>query len=352
MRGNQHDGVRTERHNVRKALVGLLVCLMLLALVPVAMLAYLEHHLSSNVTRIPGVFEGLADRPSRPAGPAGDAVNILVVGTDRRSDVPTTGSGARAPSWVLGAQRSDALMILHISADRRSAAVVSIPRDTWVNVPGYGMAKINAAFSFAGPSLAIATVELLTNVRIDHLAVVDWSGFEALVDSVGGITVTVPDTVTDPVHDVTWTAGEHHLDGAQALDYVAQRHGLPLGDLSRIERQQVVLRTLMQDALHQEMRKDPRMLYRFLDTVSQHLSVDSDWSTQDMVALVISMRSFTTADLTYLTMPVAGFGTEGGQSVVYAARRPARALWGALIGDEVPAWAAAHQGRLTPATVS
>jgi LCP family protein required for cell wall assembly len=352
MSGTPHDEAHTDTHNVRKAVIGLLVCLLLLALVPVGMLAYLEHRLSASVTRIPGVFDGLTDRPSRPSGPAGDAVNILVVGTDRRSDVPTTGSDARAASWIPGAQRSDALMILHISADRRSAAVVSIPRDTWVTIPGHGMNKINAAFSFAGPSLTIATVELLTSVRIDHLAVIDWSGFESLIDAVGGITVTVPDTVRDSVRDITWTAGEHRLNGAQALDYVAQRHGLPLGDLNRIERQQVVLRTLMQNALHQEMRKDPRMLYNFLDTISQHLSVDSEWSTKDMVALVVSMRSFKTADLTYLTMPVAGFGAEGGQSVVYAARRPARGLWGAVIGDEVDAWAAEHQRRLTPYTVS
>jgi LCP family protein required for cell wall assembly len=346
------DDARTGRHNVRKALIGLLVCCSLLAAVPAGAILYLEHRLSENITRIPGVFDGLEDRPSRPSGPAGDALNVLVVGTDRRSDVPTTGSDARAASWVPGAQRSDALMILHIAADRRSAAIISIPRDTWVDVPGYGMHKINAAFSFAGPSLTIATVESLTDVRIDHLAVIDWSGFEALIDAVGGITVTVPATVTDSVRDITWAAGEHRLNGQQALDYVSQRHGLPLGDLDRIARQQVVLRTVMQDTLHQEMRKDPRMLYDFLDTVSQHLSLDSGWSTKELVALVVSMRSFETANLRYLTMPVAGFGTEGAESVVYGARRQARGLWDAVIADEVEAWAERHQSQLTPSTVS
>jgi len=346
------DDGHTGNHNLRKALIGLLVCCTLLAAVPAGAILYLEHRLSENITRIPGVFDGLDQRPSRPSGRAGGALNVLVVGTDRRSDVPTTGSDARAASWVPGAQRSDALMILHIAADRRSAAIISIPRDTWVNVPGYGMHKINAAFSYAGPSLTIATVEQLTDVRIDHLAVIDWSGFEALIDAAGGITVTVPATVTDSVRDITWTAGEHRLDGEQALAYVSQRHGLPLGDLDRIQRQQVVLRTLMQDTLHQEMRKDPRMLYDFLDTISQHLSLDSGWSTKELVALVVSMRSFATANLRYLTMPVAGFGTEGAESVVYGARRQARGLWGAVIADEVEAWAARHQGRLTPSTVS
>ena len=163
----------------------------------------------ANVTRIPGVFDGLDDRPSQADRRAGDAVNVLVVGTDRRSDVPTTGSDARAAAWVPGAQRSDALMILHISADRavrRSSRSRVTPGST---CPGYGMNKINAAFSFAGPSLTIQTVELLTSVRIDHLAVIDWSGFEALIDAVGGIDVTVPETVDG-------LGARHHLDRRRA----------------------------------------------------------------------------------------------------------------------------------------
>jgi len=335
-----------------KALIGVIACLTVLAAIPLGVAVYLEHRLSSNVTRIGGVFDGLTDRPARPEGPAGEAVNILVIGTDRRSDVPTTGSGARAASWIPGAQRSDALMVLHISADRRSASIISIPRDTWVLVPGYGMAKVNAAFSYSGPSLAIQTVELLTNVRIDHLAVIDWTGFEALVDAVGGIDVTVPATVTDSKHDVRWPAGVHHLDGAEALEYVGQRYGLPNGDLDRVARQQVVLRTLMQDSMQQEMRKDPRLLYDFLDTVTQHLSIDDRWSTRDMLRLVVSMRDFRSSNLTYLTMPVAGFGTEQGQSVVYADQRAARSMWGAVIADELPDWLAHHQRRLTPPVVS
>ncbi len=123
------------RHPIRNAIIGLVVCLLLLAMIPVGAFLYFEHRLSGNVTRIHGVFDGLDNRPTRPAAAAGDAVNVLVVGTDRRSNVATTGSDARADP---GAQRSDSLMILHIDADRRSASIISIPRDTWVNVPGTG----------------------------------------------------------------------------------------------------------------------------------------------------------------------------------------------------------------------
>ena len=349
--GETEELPRRRRRRLTRTLVVVAGCLLALAMVPLGAALYLEHRLSGNVTRIPGVFDGLTHRPDRASGPAGGALNILVIGTDRRSDVPTTGRDARAAEWLPGAQRSDALMLLHLDADRRGASLISIPRDTWVNVPGYGMNKVNAAFSLSGPSLAIQTVEYLTGVRIDHLAVVDWSGFEALIDAVGGIDVTVPETVVDSARGVTWEAGVHRLDGARALAYVGQRYGLARGDLDRVARQQVVLRTLMQESLHQEMRRDPRMLYGFLDIVTRHLSIDDGWSTRDLLELVVSMRDFRSAGLTYLTMPVSGFGTERGQSVVYADRRASRALWGAVIADEVDAWAARHQRRLTPAVV-
>ena len=163
----------------------------MLASIPLGVGIYLEHRLSSNVSRIPGVFDGLEDRPARPSAPQRERSTSW-------SSAPTVGRTsrrrARRARRVLdpGAQRSDTLMILHIAADRRSASIISIPRDTWVNVPGHGMNKINAAFSLSGPSLAIATVEDLTGVRIDHLAVIDWSAFEALIDAVGGIDVTRP----------------------------------------------------------------------------------------------------------------------------------------------------------------
>lgn len=343
---------RRRRRRLRRVLVGLVACLVALALVPLTGLLVLERRLSGNITRIDGVFDGLTHRPAEPAGAAGQALDVLVIGTDRRSSVPTTGSDAGAAAWVPGAQRSDALMLLHVAADRRSAVVVSIPRDTWVVVPGYGMSKVNAAFSYGGPRLAVETVELLTSVRIDHVAIVDWAGFAALVDAVGGIDVTVPETVTDSARGITWQAGEHRLDGRAALDYVGQRYGLARGDLDRVARQQVVLRTLMAGALHQEMRKDPRMLYDFLDTVTRHLSVDAGWSTREMVRLAVSLRDFRSADLAYLTMPVAGTGREGSQSVVYADERAASGLWGALVADETASWVADHRARLTPGVVS
>ena len=331
------------RHPVRNAFIGLFVCVALLSLVAAGGIFYLQYRLTHQIHRIDGVFSGLEDRPAVPAhGHAAEALNLLVMGTDRRSEVGTTGSDARAPAWVPGAQRTDTLMIVHIDGDRRGASIISLPRDLWVSVPGHGMDKINAAFSYAGPSLAVETVEQLTDVRIDHLAVVDWEGFRQLTDSVGGVTVNVPRTVHDSARDITWTAGEHTLDGQQALDYVGQRYGLPRGDLDRVRRQQYFLRMLLEESLHAEMRKDPRMLYGFLETVTRHLSVDDEWSTKEMADLMLSLRNLRTADIGYLTVPVWKLGTEGAQSVVYLDYVRSEELWRAVRNDRVATWVGRH----------
>lgn len=333
------------RRRIRRVLVGLLVTLMVLSLGVTAGAYYLQHRLTSQIGRIEGVFEGL-EESERPTvftrGRAPQAVNILLMGTDRRSSVATTGAGAAAPSWVPGAQRTDALMLLHIDGDRRGATVVSLPRDSWVPVPGYGMAKINAAFSYAGPSLAVRTVEQLTNVRIDHLAVIDWEGFRQLTDAVGGVTVTVPSTVFDSARGVTWTAGQHTLTGQQALDYVGQRYGLPNGDLDRVRRQQNFLRALMEDHLRPALRSDPRLVYAFLDIATRNLSVDEEWEVGDMADLAFSLRHLRTDDVNFLTVPVLGLGREGDQSVVYLDRVRGAGLWRTVRTDRVQDWLEGH----------
>jgi LCP family protein required for cell wall assembly len=340
------------RRPVRNALIGVLVCLVVIALTALAVVTVVGVKLSSNLDRIPGVFDSLTNRPTKPdTGPGSQALNILVLGTDRRSEVATTGSDAAAPSWVPGAQRTDALMILHIDGDREAASLISIPRDSWVVVPGYGSAKVNAAFSYGGPTLAVQTVELLTGVRIDHLAVTDWDGFSGLIDALGGVTVKVPESVTDSMHDVTWSAGKHELDGGAALEYVGQRYGLPLGDLDRVRRQQAVFRALATETLRQDPMSDPRKTYGLLDTMTRHLSVDDEWSARDMASVLMSLRGMRGSSIDYLTAPVAGFGDVAGQSIVRLDRKANQALWGAVVTDDVQAWAEHHPSDVTPAVV-
>lgn len=238
------------------------------------------------------------------------------------------------------------MMVVHIDGDRRGASVVSLPRDSWVPIPGHGMGKINAAYSWGGPSLAVQTVEGLTGVRIDHVAIVDWDGFKAVTDALGGVDVQVPETVTDTIRHVTWTAGTHHLTGQDALNYVGQRYGLPGGDLDRVRRQQAFFRGLAQTVMTRNVATHPRRLYDLLDTFTKHLSVDSGWSTRDMIGLALSLRHLGGADVRYLTVPVSGTGREGAQSVVRLVPG-ADGLWRAMRRDGMADWAARHGVDLT-----
>ena len=350
----QHDGLAdfgwgeedppppSRRSVLRRAIIATLVFLVVMGVGITALVIGVQAHLSGQVDRIDGVFTGLDNRPAHASGAAGSAMNILVMGTDRRSDEQTTGTEATAAEWVPGAQRTDTIMILHIDADRRAASLISIPRDSWVYVPGYGMNKVNAAFSFAGPSLAIETIERMTGIRIDHLAVVDWDGLEKITDALGGVTLTVPKTIEDPANHVVWTKGRQTLNGAQALLYVRQRYGLPNGDFDRIRRQQAYLLALTRSGLRRLGSHSPFGIYDLLNAVTSNISVDSGWSVGSMRSMLLDLRSMKASDLTMLTAPVSGTGYEGAQSVVYLNWAENSKLWNAVYGDDLDTWESAH----------
>ncbi|MDP3894012.1 LCP family protein [Nocardioides sp.] len=336
------------RSSAVKAMIGLLVCCTVLAVGAAAVLVYGVTRLDRQLERIGGVFPTEAGRPPLPSTPEGErALNVLLLGTDLRP-----GEGApRSGEWVPGLQRTDTIMLLHIDADREGASVVSIPRDSWVPIPGYGENKINAAFSYAGPSLAVQTVEDLTGVRVDHVMVVDWGGFAGLTDALGGVTVEIEKTVHDSYRNHTWTAGEHHLDGEDALLYVRQRAGLPQGDLTRVQRQQNYLRAMMEGLSDTARSKNPRRIYSVLDEVTRFVAIDEEWETGELRRLALDLRRLRTRHTRFLTVPVAGLGREGAQSVVHLDHDRARSLWRAVRDDEVESWIDANEDVETPDAV-
>jgi LCP family protein required for cell wall assembly len=316
---------------------------------------YLTNQLGNEVDRIPGVFAGLdeSQRPTKPASGAGaDAVNILLAGSDTRSVAQTTGKGATGTEWAPGAQRSDTIMILHIDGDRQHASVISIPRDSWVNIPGFGMNKINAAFSFGGPSLYVQTIEQLTGLRIDHLAVIDLQGFANLTDALGGVTIDVPRTVTNTLTGQVWHAGVQKLNGKQALLYVRQRYGLPGGDFDRIKRQQYFLRQLMRQSLSAGTLANPFKFHSALSAVAKNLSVDDEFSNGEMRSLAFSLRDLRSDDVDFLTVPLLGTGTRGAASVVLLDKKADQSLFKAVRIDDLGTWLATHDGDTIGATVN
>jgi LCP family protein required for cell wall assembly len=331
------------RSRWRQARRYLLLCLIVLVVVLVGggLGAYLIASSTLNsFRRIHDPFASIpaAQRPPVPPGALSQDVTFLVGGVDTRSAVPTT--GRQAQSDVRG--RTDALMMVHLIAGGRGAYVVSIPRDSWVPIPGYGVGKVNWSYYFGGQTLAVRTVEHLTHVRINHVAIVDWAGFRDLTNALGGITVDIPVTSHDPANHVTWTAGMHHLDGAQALLYVRDRYGLSNGDFGREARQQNFLRAVFW-TLHDKVRPtDPFHVLSLVHDLSKAISVDTTLSNSDIEHLLLSVRGLQGSNILFATVPYSGTGQVGSQSVVTLNPSLDQGFWHAFEYDTMPAFMQAH----------
>lgn len=328
------------RSGLTKVGIGFLVLLVVLGGIGAATLAWVNHQLDDRVARVPGAFDiPEGDRPPTSSS-TGRPVNILLGGSDMRVDTPANGSKpAGRDSWTSGAARTDTIMLLHVSGDRKSVDVMSIPRDAWVVIPGHGMNKINAAYSFGGPRLFVRTVEQLTKVRIDHLALIDWEGFRALTDAVGGVDMVFPQAVRG-ISGKRYGPGRVTLNGGQALDYVRERKSLPGGDFDRQKRQQNFLRALMSKALGAGTLGNPVALSRVLRTLTNNLTVDDGFSTASMRELAASLGDVDRNDVVFLSVPNDGTGFEGSQSVVYLDQRRCTLLFAALREDAVPRYVA------------
>jgi LCP family protein required for cell wall assembly len=331
----QDDDPGRRRRGLRALVYGL-IALLVLVLLAAAGIVLVTQQLGSQVGRYPSVFAPI-DPSSRPSDAAGET--FLLMGTDSRSPEPTTGTDA-APDAVFGSQRSDVIMVATIAEDGQSASVVSIPRDSWVDVPGRGQNKINAAYAFGGPPLLIETVEQLTRVHIDHFAVIDFAGFAQMTDAVGGIDVNVGQS--SERDGVVVPAGPQRLNGEQALVYVRERKNLPGGDLDRVRRQQAALRAFLQEALSSGTLSSPTGAYALVDTVTRHVGVDDSLSNTGLAQLAFGMRDLRNSAVSFLTVPTAGTGMEGDQSVVYLDEAAGRELWFAVNTDAVPQYVASR----------
>ncbi|MCF7553852.1 LCP family protein [Pseudonocardia sp. WMMC193] len=326
------DGTSSRRN--RRILVTAVAVLLGLVLAAAAAVYVVTESLGNNVSRIPGAFAGI-EESARPA--ATDATTFLLVGTDSRSDEPTTGTDAAA-GVNPGSQRSDVIMIARVAPDGTTASVTSIPRDSWVDIPGRGMNKINAAYAFGGAPLLIETIENLTGVRVDHFGIIDFAGFQQMVDSVGGIDVRVARATSNI--GVDFHEGLNHLDGSQALAYVRQRYDLPGGDLDRAKRQQNALKSLLTKA--GTTTSDPVGLYDLVDSTTRTVSIDDTLSNGALRDLALQWRGLRASGVTFTNAPVAGLGREGAQSVVYLDEQLAPQYWQAVREGTVAGYLAAH----------
>lgn len=330
-----------------RLLTGLLVVAVLVVGSVGAYGLYLNSHLGDI-----GRFDSRLDprkRAPAPTGEAADAMNLLLLGTDRGGRGRTIEEELADGEWTTGAFRSDTLMIAHIPAERDEAFLVSVPRDTYVRVPGHGRQKINTAFSLGGPDLAVRTLEELTGVYIDHVAMIDWTGFKELTHAIGGVQVTIAETFTDTHNDITWREGTYVLEGDRALQYVRTRYGLEQGDFDRIDRQQNFLRAVLRKANSTGTLANPIKLDNLLQAVTQNTTVDSGWDTGEIRRLALNLRGLDGKDMHYLTVPTRGTAeVDGVGSVVLLRKREAEALWESLRADDVQGYLARYGGDTLP----
>src|SRR3954471_952730 len=317
------------RRPLHRLLIGLGIIVLTVALVAGGALWFLTNRYAGNIDRVTDVFAGLDEKtrpaPATPAEEAGkEPVTFLLVGSDTRAEVPE----GEAPDG-----RSDAIMLARFSADRRHAQLVSIPRDSWVDIPGYGRNKINASYAFGGPPLLIQTVEQLTQVRIDHYVAIDFDGLIQVTDDLGGVDVVVAETTSNGPY--TFPAGVNHLDGDQARWYLGQRYGLPGGDFDRVKRQQQYLRSMFGKLFSSDTFTDPGKLDRAMLAVTSAVAVDDTLSNTDLLSLAYSMRNVTPADVSFFTAPVLGTGREGTASVVYLDNVACERMWQYLRTDSL-----------------
>lgn len=317
-------GVRPRRRRLLAVLVFALVVALGLLGLGAGAVWWATNHYGDQVSRIPDAFPD-GPRPPKQRGHDG-GTTFLLAGVDSRSRQPTTGTDATSRLWEYGAQRSDTLMLVHLGADEETAYTISIPRDSWVPIPGHGSAKINAAFSWGGPPLLIRTVEQLTGTRVDHFGVIDWHGFRSLTDAVGGVPITVDENSYDSEQHRDFPSGTHVMNGEEALAYVRQRHGVPGGDLGRIEHQQQFLRALVGQVRGKVSVTDPLGTARTLDAVTRTVSVDDRMSNGDLRNLALGLRHLSAGDAHFVTAPVVRPDRIGTQSVLILDRDRLRAL--------------------------
>jgi LCP family protein required for cell wall assembly len=271
----------------------------------------------------------LTDYAGRPA--SGRGSTWLLVGSDSRQGLTVEQQRALATGGDTGNGRTDTMLLVHVPAfgSRNPTTMVSIPRDSYVPIPGYGRDKINAAFATGGPRLLVQTVEQATGLRLDHYAEVGFSGFADLVDALGGVTICPTASINDPLAGIDLPAGCQNLDGADALGYVRSRD-TPRADLDRMVNQRQFMSAVLHRAASPAVWCNPWRWYSVAHAAAGALTVDRGDHAWDMARLGWALHGSTVA----LTVPIGQFTSGAAGAVVVWDHDKAARLFDALAADQ------------------
>lgn len=275
----------------------------------------------------------LTDYADRPA--AGRGTNWLLVGSDSRRDLTAEQQQDLSTGGDVGAGRTDTILLVHVPSFGSStpATMVSLPRDSYVPIPGHGKDKINSAFVMGGATLLTQTVEQATGLRLDHYVEIGFAGFAALVDALGGVTVCPTAPVSDPLAGIDLPAGCQKLEGRNALGYVRSRD-TPRADLDRMINQRQFMSALLHRASSPSVWLNPFRWYAIAHAAAGALTVDRGDHVWDLARLGWALRGSPTS----VTVPIGEFGSGDAGAVVVWNHDVAGKLFDALAADApVPA---------------
>jgi LCP family protein required for cell wall assembly len=322
----------------RRLLEGLIVFVSICLVVTGGAYIYVRHQLG-RIKRV--------DIPSLSGDVSGKPMNVLLVGSDSRAN--TTGDLADEAGKAVEGDRaglSDTMMIVHIDPTQGQAAILSIPRDLWVPVNG-SKDRINSAFAAGGPQLLIKTIQDDLGIQINHYAEVDFTGFQRIVDTVGGLKIYIDAPAKDDKSGLDLpTAGCVELNGDQALAYVRSRYYQSFeagrwvydtsSDFGRIKRQQDFIRRMIKKALSSGI-SNPLTLNRLIGIGVDNLTIDSTMSTSDMVTVARRFKSLDPDSVDMQTLPTTSFTTAGGADVLLLDTAGAQPLIDNINGKQAPA---------------
>jgi LCP family protein required for cell wall assembly len=300
-----------ESHHRHTVLKVILVSQLCLAVLTAAGVVFAYERLNGNIS--PG--ERITHNVPQPEyeGERGP-LNVLVMGSDSREGADNDLDAEGATD-----ERSDITILIHVSADRKDAYGVSLPRDAIVDrpdcevngetVPGERDTMFNTAFSVGGSQCTIQTVEALTGIYIDHFVTVDFNGFKDMVDAVGGVEVCIPKDVDDDKHDIHFDAGTQELSGQDALNYVRERYFLSVtGDIGRMKRQQAFIASMANKVVSAGTLSRPDQVYSFLSAVTESIAVDEKLdSIPDLVDLATQFQDTGLSRIRFVTVPFAEY---------------------------------------------
>lgn len=326
------DGKRATSGNKRRWLIrGLIIALAVVVVGGSAAGVYVYRTVQNTTQKVhrsgdlnPSGNDGTGRHESSVKGPQ----NVLLLGSDSRK------SGDVADG------RSDTLMLLHLSADRKAAYVISFPRDLYVDIPGHGKDKINAAFAQGGPKLTAKTVQQLTGAKTDHTAIVNFTGFIKLTDDLGG--VTVKNDYAFSAHGYQFDKGKVTLSGKKALWFVRERHKLPHGDLDRARNQRKVVQAILDKGLSGNTIAKPGKFSSFTSGIAENVTVDDQLSDHDLRKLALSLR-MGPGDVKQIQAPISGFRrVDGVGDVDLVDKSDMKQLSAALKNDDLDTYLKQH----------